>query len=266
MRLASRFSPFGLAVVVLAFAALPASAASKDVERLQIQLSTLQSQINDLQRVIVDNARDVKRLSDMLGEQNATLKKTQQDQKIDHEAIQVALKEIQERLAQIAERAPAAPALPPPGTGGGGTLPAIPGTSSGETAPLAPVAGGGAPLPGELFSQAYADYTRGQYDLAIQEFREYLKRFPTGERADSSQYWIGVSLAGKQKYQEAVDAFDALLQNFPSSDKIPDTHVKKGGALEKLGKRREALMQYRYVVDHFPNSAAAKIARDKLGS
>jgi tol-pal system protein YbgF len=238
------------------------SAASKEVERIQIQLATLQSQLNDLQRVAVENAREMKRLSELLGEQNASIKKAQQDQKIEHEAIQIALKEIADRLAQLAERGQAAP--PAAGTSGG-TLPPVAG-GAGGTDTAAPAAGGAAPLPGELFSQAYADYTRGQYDLAIQEFREYLKRYPTGERADSAQYWIGVSLAGKQKYPDAVEAFDALLQNFPSSDKIPDAHVKKGGALEKLGKRREALMQYRYVVEHFPNSAAAKIARDKLGS
>jgi tol-pal system protein YbgF len=260
----SRLVFASLVVACLLTAAAPrASAASKDVERIQIQLSTLQSQIAELQRVMSENGREMKRLSDLLGEQNAALKKALQDQKIDHEASQIALKEVSDHLARIGERMQAVSSGPAPS--GGGTLPPV-GVAAGSEATPAPAAGGGAPLPAELFSQAYADYTRGQYDLAIQEFHEYLKRFPTGDRADSSQYWIGVSLAGKLKYQEAVEAFDTLLQNFPSSDKIPDAHVKRGGALEKLGKRREALTAYRYVVEHFPNSAAAKIARDKLGS
>src|SRR5262245_35019668 len=105
---ASRTSLIVLAAALAVAARAPqASAANKDVERIQIQLATLQSQLNDLQRVIVDNAREMKRLSDQLGEQNAAIKKAQQDQRMDHESLQVALKEIQERLAQLAERAPA---------------------------------------------------------------------------------------------------------------------------------------------------------------
>lgn len=247
-------------LLVLFVASAPVFAASKEVERLQIQVATLQSQLTDVQRTVADNAKEMKRLSDLLGEQNAALRKALQDEKLDNEATQVALKEISERLAQIAERI--APGSVPPVVAPTGAPAAGPGPS----ATLPPPPGAATPLPGELFSQAYADYTRGQYDLAVQEFREYLKRFPSSDRADSAQYWIGVSLAGKQKWTDALEAFDALLQNFPSSDRLPDTHVKRAGVLEKLGHRREALTEYRYVVEHFPNSPAAKIARDKLGS
>jgi tol-pal system protein YbgF len=250
-----------IAVGVALSACVPtAFAVSKDVEQLQIRFATLQADIADLQRAVGENAKEIKRLSDLLGEQNAALKKALQDEKLDTEAMQVKIQELTERLAQISERvqpgatpAPVATSAASPVAGASATLPP-------------PPSGAATPLPGELFSQAYADYTRGQYDLAIQEFREYLKRFPSAERAGDAQYWISVCLAGKQKYAEAIEAIDALLQNYPSSDKLPDAHVKKGGALERLGRRREALTEYRYVVEHFPNSPAAKIARDKLGS
>jgi tol-pal system protein YbgF len=241
----------------------PARAASREVERLQIQVATLQSHIAELQRAVAENGRETRRLADVLAEQNAALKKALQDGDLRNEATQNRLSEIAERLADISER-----------FSGGGSPAATTPTPAGTAAPLGRSDTGPppratpppppAPLPGELFSQAYADYTRGQYDLALQEFREYLKRFPETERTDDAQYWIGVCLAGKQQYAEAVAAWDALIVNFPASDKRPDSHVKKGGALEKLGKRREALTQYRFVVDHYPNSPAAKIAGDKL--
>lgn len=236
-----------------------ATAVSRDVEQLQIRVATLQAQLAEMQQAIADNAKEMKRLSDLLGEQNAEIRKALQDEKLDAEAMQVKMQEMSERISQISERvgAPAA-AIP---TAAASSAP----VAGNATPPTVPT-GAATPLPGELFSQAYADYTRGQYDLAIQEFREYLKRFPSAERSADAQYWVGVCLSGKQKFAEAIEALDALLQNYPSSDKLPDAHVKKGGALERLGRRRDALTEYRYVVEHFPNSPAAKIARDKLGS
>jgi tol-pal system protein YbgF len=238
----------------------PAAAANKDMERLQIQVATLQSQLAELQRQAAESTKELKRLSELAGEQNASLKKALQDQRLQGEATQIALKELGDAVADIRAHLPGAtaPAATPaasPGASGGTAPPA----SSTAVAPAA-----GAPLPGELYSQSYADFTRGQYDLAIAGFREYLRLYPDNERADDAQYQIGVCLAGKQKYAEAIEAWDTLFERYPSSDKLPDAHVKKGGAFERLGRKREALTQYRYVVEHYPNAPAAKIAREKL--
>src|SRR5262245_20825491 len=89
----------GLAALLVLASASAVRAASKEIERLQIQMATLQSQLGDMQRAINDNAREMKRLSDLLGEQNAALKKALQDEKLDHEATQIAIKEIAERIA-----------------------------------------------------------------------------------------------------------------------------------------------------------------------
>jgi len=119
-------------------------------------------------------------------------------------------------------------------------------------------------LPRELYSQAYADFARGNYDLATQGFTEYLKSYPSTDFSDNAQYWIGECLYGKQKYQEAIEAWNQLFRDYPASDKLPDARVKKGMALEKLGRRSQALVEYRYVIDRFPNSPAARIARERL--
>jgi tol-pal system protein YbgF len=126
------------------------------------------------------------------------------------------------------------------------------------------VPSGPAPAPRELYSQAYADYARGNYDLAIQGFSEYIRNYPATDFTDNAQYWIGECLYGKKLYNEAVEAWNVLFRDYPSSDKLPDGRVKKGMALERLGRRSQALVEYRYVVDRFPNSQAARIAREHL--
>src|SRR5215475_8150208 len=42
-----------------------------------------------------------------------------------------------------------------------------------------------------LFAAAYADYARGNYDLAYSEFKQYVETYPSSEMADNAQYWMG---------------------------------------------------------------------------
>lgn len=231
-----------------------AEAANKELERLQFQVAGLQAQLASLQRAVEDSAREVKRLNEALAEQNATLRRSVQEQRLQDEAIQSTLKEIAERLSEIGDRMRTARAQPAPAS-------ELPHAPQGGPGPTGLVAG---PPPRELYSAAYADFARGNYDLAIQGFQEYLKNYADSELADNAQYWVGESYYGKQKYAEAVEAWNALLRDYPSSDKLPDARVKKGMALEKLGRRSQALLEYRYVVDRYPNSPAARLAREKL--
>ena len=268
-----RFSPF-VPVFVLAVAALPAQAANKDIERLYVQIAALQGQLADLQRSSEESLREVRRLNEGLAEQNANLQKGLADQRVHGEALQTTVRELTERLSELGERidgmrtaAAAAPqvyspsGLPPAGgpsaAGGQPPLPGGPG--------LPPPAGAApAPPPRELYSQAYADYARGNYDLAIQEYKEYLQHYPSTDFSDNAQYWIGECLYSKQRFAEAIEAWDELMRAFPSSDKLPDARLKKGLAYEKLGRRREAIAEFRVVVERYPNSEAGKKARERL--
>jgi tol-pal system protein YbgF len=254
-----------VAAALLVFTA-PARAANKDLERLYIQVAALQSQIADLQRATEDSLKEVRRLNEVLAEQNAALRRSVDDQRLREEAFQNALKDFTERLGEMGERLDAARAAAAPATVyTPSTVPAsgsVPGTVSAPP----PAPGAGVPPPRELYSQAYTDYARGNYDLAIQGYQEYLRNYPDTEFADNAQYWIGECLYSKQKYPEAIAAWEELFQKFPSSDKLPDARLKKGLALERLGRRREALREYRFVVDRYPNTEAARKARDKIGA
>lgn len=265
-----------------------ASAANKDIQNLQAQITNLQGQIADLQRALEDNVqgiqRELKRLSDAVAEQNATQKRALQDRRLQDEALQSSIRDISDRLSELRERyqtqpavpaaaaAPTDPLAPAPGTpvspaptvaGGAATAGAVPPAGGASPAPV-PVTPTAAP-PRELYSQAYADFARGNYDLSIQGFQEYIKNYKT-DFTDNAQYWVGECYYGKQQYQEAVDALNVLARDYPTSDKLPDAHVKKGLALEKLGRRSEAVREYRIVIDRYPSAPAARIAREKLAT
>jgi tol-pal system protein YbgF len=260
----------GTLSVALCLAPASLQAANKDIDRLAIQVAALQGQIAEIQRVSEETRAELKRLSELVAEQNALLRKSAADRRQQDEAVTVGLRELGERVAELAEALEAiktqtALSLPAPLDPGPAAQPSAPGSAAVAGAPGAPVAPAvPPPAPRELYSQAYADYARGNYDLAMQGFGEYLRAYPGTDFADNAQYWIGECLYGKKLYTEAIDAWNTLLKDFPSSDKLPDARVKKGMALERLGRRSQALVEYRYVVDRYPTSQAARIARERL--
>jgi len=266
-----------IATVALAAAALlaagPATAANKDIERLAVQIATLQGQVAEIQRASEESRAELRRLTELIAEQNALLKKSVADRRQQDETVAASLKDLGERVAEVAEaldaiKAQATPLLTPlpaadAATGTPASGPAAPGgvpaSSPASAAPAGPV-----PAPRELYSQAYADFARGNYDLAVQGFGEYIRNYPGTDFTDNAQYWIGECLYGKKMYAEAIEAWNTLFKDHPASDKLPDARVKKGMALERLGRKSQALVEYRYVVDRYPNSQAARIARERL--
>ncbi len=254
------------AFLILAF---PATAANKDIERLQLQIANLGAQVSELKRLLEQNVAEVKRLNESLAEQGSAVKRTSQERRTEDEAVRLALKDITDRLGEMQERlqagtfvTPAPAPAPFPTAAPDETQPATPAPfATPGASPMAPP-----PAPRELYSQAYADYARGNYDLAISGFEEYLRTYPNTEFSDNAQYWIGECLYGKQKYAESIEAWNTLFRDFPSSDKLPDARFKKGLALERLGRRSQALVEYRYVVDRYPNSEAGRKAREKLNA
>jgi len=194
----------------------PARAANKDIERLQIQISSLQGQLADLQRVSEDTLKELKRLNESLAEQSASTRRLVADRRVQEEAISAALKDINDRVSDMSERLQAgsaaagppavvtnpAPGIPPVAAGGPAAAPITPGTQ----APAAPVVPNPqAPAPRELYTQAYADYARGNYDLAIQEYTDYLRNYPDTDLSDNAQYWIGECHYAKSKFEDAIE-------------------------------------------------------------
>jgi tol-pal system protein YbgF len=129
----------------------------------------------------------------------------------------------------------------------------------------APVAGS-APNPSALYSSAYADFSKGNYALAIQGFEEYAERYADTELADNALYWIGECNFSQGRYKVAVDAFDAMLEKYPQSDKAAAANLKKALAFVQLNQLGQGIEQLRFVAATYPGTDEARIAGDRLKS
>jgi tol-pal system protein YbgF len=259
------------AVALLATACVSTS----DVEKLQSQISDLQEQIAALKRTAsskeeVQNVNTkIAEQTDMLLKSNATLVSKvgsiedrlnnaqgsveQTNYRFDRlvQQITAAQRDIDQLKANAA--AAAAAAAPAP------TTPASPTAEVTVPAPAASIEN-----PVETYQDAYRDYQRGNYDLAIAGFREVVTKSPKSDLADNAAYWIGESLYSQKKYREAIAQFDSVVTSYPKSDKVASALLKKGYAYIQLNEKNMGIVQLQYVVHEHPRSPEAAKAREEL--
>lgn len=119
--------------------------------------------------------------------------------------------------------------------------------------------------PKKLYDAAYLDLTKGNYQLAISGFTQYLQNFPDSPLSDNALYWIGESYYAQAQYDKAITQFQKLLQDYPTGDKVPAALYKIGLSYLELKDKKMGNQFLKRVIEEYPRSPEAKIAKDRLG-
>ena len=245
---------------------------SSDMEKLQSQISDLQEQVAALKKT-ASSKEEVQNVNTRIAEQTQTLLKSNATlvAKVDQieERMQTAQGSVEQtsyRIDRMAQQlAQAQHDIDALKTAAAAAAAAAPPVAGMATAPMSEVTV--APTdenPSQIYQAAYRDYQRGNFDLAISGFRDYLSKFPQSDLADNAAYWIGESLYSQKKYREAIEQFDSVVNGFPKSDKVPSALLKKGYAYVNLGEKSRGIVQLQYVVHEHPRTAEAAKAREEL--
>ena len=133
----------------------------------------------------------------------------------------------------------------------------------GPPAPTVPVGPGVSPQ--RMYDTAWADYTTGQWALAIQGFEAYMETFPRSELADNAQFYIGQTYFADGRFEDAAVAFDHVLANYPEGDAVPEASYKLGETFNRLGEADRAKAAFAFVVENYPGSTMAILAQQSLG-
>ncbi len=123
---------------------------------------------------------------------------------------------------------------------------------------------GGAPSADTLYSNGLRDITSGKYDLARQEFQDYLKYYSDTDLASNAQFYLGEIAYSQHNYDQAVQEYDRVLTNYPKSFKLAPAHLKKGMAQLELGQKTAGVKELREVVKRYPGTEEERRARAKL--
>jgi len=100
---------------------------------------------------------------------------------------------------------------------------------------------GSMPSPEKVYRDGLSDYTKGNYDLAIQSFKTYLREF-----------------------LRAIREFHKLVNKYPESPKVPSAMLKQGYAYLELGEPAQGQGVLRELVARFPRSREARLAQDRM--
>ncbi|HYI09531.1 MAG TPA: tol-pal system protein YbgF [Thermoanaerobaculia bacterium] len=274
-------------LVMLAAALAAAGCVStSDFEAAQRQIAELQEQLASIKRT-ASSKEEVQNVNVRIAEQTETLLKSnatlvakvaqieerigntqeaaeQAGHRIDRFSGDVAAirRDIEDLKARVAAAETASAGAATGGPATTSTTPATGTEASGQMTVPAPARSTGDPT--QVYQAAYRDYQRGNFDLAIEGFREFLDVNNQPDLADNASYWIGESLFSQKKYQEAIEQFDSVVTKYPKSDKVPGALLKKGYSYINIGERAQGVVQLQYVVHEHPRSQEAGLARQKL--
>lgn len=140
--------------------------------------------------------------------------------------------------------------VPPPAT------PAPAPASEPETSGVPPE------LVGSAYDSAQRQLSAGDYDEAIQSFRNYLHENSASAYADDAQFWIGEAYFRKGQYHRAIIEFNQVSANYGSGDRAPSALLRQAEAFRIVGDRVDARLSLQKIINRYPGTGeAAKASR-----
>lgn len=115
-----------------------------------------------------------------------------------------------------------------------------------------------------LYEIAYNDLMQENYQLALINFRAFLKRHPGTRLSDNAQYWIGEVYYAQGQYGLAIEEFRRVIEEYPGQDKVPAACYKAALSFEQEEDLPTARRYLEYLIEQFPDSREAGLAHERL--
>jgi tol-pal system protein YbgF len=263
-------------LLALTVFATPAFCVSKEIIQLQTQVQALQDQMTQMRqsfdermgvmRNLIEQSTDnVNKVVTAVNDLNQNLQKTHTDNgaRADQlsgqiQALNDSVDELKARMTKLGQQLDAIQNAqqninqPPAGQ-------TVPGQQAGG-----PQGANQAPPADVLYNNALRDYNSGNYDLASQEFGDYLKYYQNTDLAGNAQFYLGDISYRQGNYEAAVKAYDTVIEQYPEGNKAAAAQLKKGLALLELGQRQAGVRELNALINRYPKTVEAQQARDRL--
>lgn len=258
---ASHRRPLAVIVTSVGLAVAVAGCVSQgDLQGLESRLTDVQQQLLKLQKDGASKA-EIAELGGQLTEVSQALARGQEDVVTrlgelarQLEQLEAKLEDTNFRLAQLAQQIAAT----------NQELQTLRDAAVLHQSPPPPVPSPTQDDPQALYDTAYEDYRRGNYDLAILGFLQYLEADPSPDLTDNATYWVGECYYHQGRYQKAITQYDQVLSRYEGSDRIPSALLRKGLAYLELDQQAQAVVQLQHVICDYGSTDEARLARQRL--
>ena len=257
-----RTPPFVLSLALAAGCALKG-----DVRKVELQVEAARAERAraDAERAAqLDSVRVLlAAVQQALAAQQAYLVQLRGDVRTDLVAVQQQLVQVQEltgqsqqRLSELRARIEerAQQPVPPVDTTG---------RPAGGGPPGGPSGNPGGPGPDQMYDLSLQQFRRGSLGTARLGFREFLRLYPTHERAPDALFYLGETWGGESA-DSAAAVYQQVVKTYPNSSRAPAALYKLGLLAEQRSDKAAARTYYARVIAGYPRSDEANLARDKL--
>ena len=131
---------------------------------------------------------------------------------------------------------------------------------AGAGVPVGPSGSPAGPGPEQMYEVSLQQYRRGSLATARLGFREFLRVYPTHERAADALFYVGESFE-QAAPDSAAAVYEQLVRAHPNSSRAPSALYKQGLLAEQRGDRAAARTFYARVIAGYPRSPEADLAR-----
>ena len=118
--------------------------------------------------------------------------------------------------------------------------------------------------PEDLYNTALTDFQRGNYELAISQFMQYLQYFPDTQLAQNAQYWIGECYYTREQYTQALGAYEEVLRRYPKGRQASAALLRIGFTHLAMNDTKNGRVYLERVIKEYPKSEEATLARLRL--
>jgi tol-pal system protein YbgF len=256
---------------------------ASDVRMLQEQTQLLAQSIAQTLTRLGELGESLKKIETRLDAAEAANRRTIADQKLTLDSLSADLRIVREgtqnvntRIGRLSEEVEALRTTLPSLVAQSAPPPDPTALAPGDAAPgIAAAAAAAAPAPtsptprsglssNRLFQAAMADYTAGNYTLAISGFQQLLTEWSNSEYADDAQYYIGQSHLAQKRNADAIKAFNEVIQKYPTGDKAPEAYFYLGQTHRTEGDVESARATWMTLMARFPGSDSAIMAKQRL--
>jgi tol-pal system protein YbgF len=238
------------------------------IEQSLDAVSKLNSNMGAVQKTMQDLAANSGARLDTMGTQVQGLSDNVADLQARLGRFDQKLTDVQNTLqsidAKLAGPPPMAPGAPPAGMAPAAAAPTAAAPATAAPPAAMPAAAAPAPSADVLYSNGLRDINGRRYDLATQEFQDYLKYYGDTDLASNAQFYLGEIAFMENKFQQALDAYTKVIENYPKSFKLASARMRRGFCLAELGRKSAAIRELRSVVREYPGTEEAKRAAAKL--
>ncbi len=123
-----------------------------------------------------------------------------------------------------------------------------------------------APPPEELFRQIYLDFSRREYQVALEESESFLAEYPDDPLGEEVFFIRGQCLMELGRHADALKEFSTILQRYPRGKRSPGALLRMAVSYDAMGQEELAAGVVRRLLKEYPNSEEAKAAEERFSA